>query len=240
MPADQLPTATAPGAKPQTAIEPVRERDEKEIYKAILDLLGTVRSPPREPRIFFIPVKDSNLAPHSTASAHLRKAFRREGFIDITIRFYDGTKGGLMREYETMSGEMKKPGALALAYIDERAITPEELISHNNTHKTFKCIRESIPNGVAAKNELFMHVAFGLPVLDYVRNSADTAHKKELLQIIERMVDNDAKELDLLKADLENIFVSGFVLRLKKIEKLDINKEIAEGRNTIEAVMKAA
>jgi hypothetical protein len=211
--------------------------------EAALALLKTVRAP-GESRLFFIPLKDDNKAPYHTARSDMLYAIEKEGFSNIKIIFYDGTEKGLMdavaEEALSPTYDMDGPRALALAYVDANTISKDAVIEHNKTYARFKWISEDMPTGDVPAEELFMHVAFGLPVLDYVKNSADPEHRAKLLDIIEKMVDNGRKDIDLLKADFNNLFVSGIILMLKKITKIDINAEMHRRQRTLKEILTAA
>jgi hypothetical protein len=209
---------------------------------AVLALLKDVRSPGAS-RIFFVPIKDANKTPYDTARADIKYAFEQEGFKNIKIIFYADTETGLdeavAKEEADLSSEMRDPEALALAYVNANKMSKGAVAEHNKKHPRFKWIREDLTDGVPAE-ELFMHLAFGLPVLDYVKNSSDPEQRQRLMEIIEKLSGNDRKDLDLVKADFDRLFVSGFVLILKKITRININKEMHERIRTLTQVLTAA
>ncbi|MCM8761595.1 MAG: hypothetical protein NC933_05645, partial [Candidatus Omnitrophica bacterium] len=215
----------------------------EELAQSLIRLLETVRAP-AEKRVFFIPSKSDNLAPRHTARADILYALRKEGFSNVKIIFYDGTERGLneavVRESGRPNGDLDDPATLALAYVDANMISKDAVIEHNKTHARFKWLSEDMPTGDVPVEEIFMHVMFGLPVLDYVKNSADPDHRARLMDIIEKMVDNGRKDLDLLKADFNNLFVSGIILTLKKITRIDINAEMHRRDRTLKEVLTAA
>jgi hypothetical protein len=233
--ADGAMTPAVPGEKLQA--NPAEQYDQDDLVKAVLDMLGTVRR--GEGRVFFAPVNAGNIAPHSAARGAVKTALERSGFTDVEVVFYDGTRADLMKKHEELLNDpqslLNKPGALALGYIDAGAIDEAGLKAHNDANSRFKLIREDAPNGID-ENDIFIHVAFGLPVLDYVRDPSDNAQKDRLWDIIGKMV----KDPQALKNNIGNLFGSGFVLILKKITKIDINKAMREKKYSLEEVLTRA
>jgi hypothetical protein len=220
--------SVAEAAKPPIA-------DETPLYETLLKLLKNVRAPAK-PRVFFIPVKDPAAREFHDARNALRRGFEKEDFKNVAMVFYDGTEEDLIRTYEreraTPDAELNMPGTLALAYADSDRISGEALEAHNRSNPTFKWVREDLPEGVLRK-DLFMHVAFGLSVLDYLANDADPEHREKLINLIEKMVANDAKEI-------VHIFTSKFVLKLKKIERINMEEKLKQHEMSIAKVLTAA
>ncbi|MBU0895996.1 MAG: hypothetical protein KJ584_05305 [Candidatus Omnitrophica bacterium] len=212
--------------------------DQTNLFKGLLQLLDDVILP-AEGRIFFVPVKGSNISPYHTTRSDVLYAFKGANFKNIKVVFYDGTEEDLMKVYIKTIGSSNSSGSLCLAYIDSNQIDENAFRKHSEKDETFKWIRENVPQGVLVE-ELFMHVALGLLVLDYVKNSSDFEHKKKLLEIIEKMVDNDEKDIDLLKVDLNNIFSFSFILKLKKITMIDINKDMHSRERSLAEILTAA
>ncbi len=210
-----------------------------ELLGALLKFLTAVRAP-QEPRVFFIPRDESNKAIYDGTKSDIKYALEKEGFKNIGIVFYDGTQKDLDNAYGRQLANYKSvlnmPGALALAYVDSGMVDEATFNKHNEDNASYKWMRENIPQGVSA-NELFMHVAFGLPVLDFAKNSTDADHKQKLLDIIERMVDSDSVNIDLLKSDPNSIFTFAFILVL---QKLDIDKDMRERELSLKEILTAA
>mgnify|MGYP001602768068 FL=1 len=186
-----------------------------------------------------MPVKNGNKTPYETVRSDIIYAFKDANFDNVKMVFYDGTKKGLTDAYDKAMSSADNSAALCLAYVDSNQIDEESFTEHNEKNVAFKWIREDISNGVSVK-ELFMHVALGLTVLDCVKNSSDAEHKRKLIEIIERLVDNDEKEVALLKADLNNIFSFSFILKLKKITRIDINSQMRQRMRSLEEIFTAA
>ena len=231
---DLSPTAIAP----QNQATEAQALDQTNLFKGLLQLLDDAISP-AEGRIFFVPVKGSNISPYHTARSDILYAFKGANFENIKVVFYDGTEEDLMKVYTKTISSSDSSGSLCLAYIDSNQIDENAFRKHSEKDGTFKWIRENVPQGVLVE-ELFMHVALGLPVLDYVKNSSDSEHKKKLLEVIEKMVDNDEKDIDLLKSDLNNIFSFSFILKLKKITIIDINKDMHDRERSLAEILTAA
>jgi hypothetical protein len=209
------------------------------IIRAVMQMFDDVRFR-EEPRVFFIPAK-GDISAYEAARSDIKYALGRYdgpdgGFKNVRVVFYDGTKADL----EAKRSALEDKEALALAFVDSDAVSEAELKAHNTASLRYKWIRESMPEGGVPVGELFMHVAFGLPVLDYVRNSSDPDHKLVLMGIIERMVANGKADLDLIKTDFNNLFVSGIILMLKKITKVDINSEMHKRSRNLKEVLAAA
>ncbi|MCX5665838.1 MAG: hypothetical protein NT036_02150, partial [Candidatus Omnitrophica bacterium] len=211
----------------------------RELLGALLKILTAVRAP-QEPRVFFIPRDESNKAIYDGTKSDIKYALEKEGFKNIGIVFYDGTQKDLDNAYGRQLANDKSvlnmPGALALAYVDSGMVDEATFNKHNEDNASYKWMRENIPQGVSA-NELFMHVAFGLPVLDFAKNSTDADHKQKLLDIIERMVDSDSVNIDLLKSDPNTIFTFAFILVL---QKLDIDRDMRERELSLKEILTAA
>ncbi len=207
------------------------------MLRAILQVLQNVRAP-EDRRVFFIPYKGER-KPYDDARADLKYALEKEGFRNVRIALYDGTVSDLERARAAESDMLNDPNALALAIVDQAVVDEAALKNHNERDNKCKWIRENVPNGVAAE-ELFMQVAFGLPVLDFVKNSASAEHRQKLLEIIEKLVDNSEQDLKALKADFNTIFVGSIIIALKKITKIDINAEMHKRERTLTQVLTAA
>jgi len=214
----------------------IYEDEQDGLLRAAGDVLDKVRpiNPEEESRVLFIPIDMSKLRDYSALRADIKHAFGMD-FSNMNTIFYDGTERGLMEAAADPKYGLNRPGTLALAYIDEKAMSGEAAESHNKNNAAFKIIREEAPRGVA-KDELFMHVAFGLPVLDYVKGNSNETHMMELWSIIERMVKNPRE----LKNSIETLFKKGFILALKKITKININKEIEDGKYNLREVLTKA
>jgi hypothetical protein len=209
----------------------------RELADSIREFINNLRGLDGSPRIFFVPVKSDNIAPHSIARSDIREAIRKDGITNVSVVFYDGTEKGLMDAYEKMAADKKSalniPGALALAYCDTNQIGVDVFQKHNSENAAFKWVYEDVSTGVA-DTDIFMHVVLGLAILDCVKNAADLDHQGRLLDLIGKMVDNSEEDLKLLKADFENIFRPGFILKIKKI---DINKELHDRKLSLEQVL---
>jgi len=65
------------------------------LFENLIALLRTVR-PPQKARVLFIPrPKDANPKPYDEARHDIIEGFRKEGFKNITVIYYDGTKEDL-------------------------------------------------------------------------------------------------------------------------------------------------
>ncbi len=217
---------------------PANKTPERVLADSIMEFLNNLRGLDGAPRVFFVPVDpDINIASHSIARSDIKEAIRKDGINNVIVIFYDGTENGLRETYDKLAADKKSalnmPGALALAYCDSNQIGVDVFQKHNSENNAFKWVYEDAPNGVA-DTDMFMHVVLGLAILDCVKNATDTVHRDRLLELIGKMVDNSEEDMKLLKADFENIFRPGFILRIKKI---DINKELHDRKLSLEQVL---
>lgn len=192
-------------------------------------------------RVIFMPVdKDDGTtfaAARNFAIDALFKAYDNgDGFKNVHIVKYDGTREDLAAKYEAKLNEenspLKTPGALAMAYIDKGAVTADEFDAHNNNSPGFKWVYEEMPGGVKAE-EVLMHALLALAILDYVRNNSDDAHKRRLLEVIGGLIENAAALAD----NLNILFSSDFTLKIKRI---NIGEELRRKVLTMEALGKSA
>ena len=72
------------------------------------------------------------------------------------------------------------------------------------------------------------------PCLNWMKT--DAQHKAELWNIIERMIKNP----ESLNANIDNLFMSRFVLILKRITKIEIDRALKEKKYSLEEALTKA